>query len=204
MEENLSKLSLRYHELLSVSYSLDNWTRLVDRGSVAVYAKPTDIGFNAYKYEIYIDKPAESLSAFLFSHRCQLSRILMQDEHAQILTKQLAPWAVSYSIVTNSFAALTKPREFDVFCVRLKVKQGTWANLGVSVDAPLSNSQAIKGEFVYLSEIFEELDLNRTKLTIVFLVNPKGKFPRFLYKKVVKSRLRALDDLLLYLATYVA
>mmetsp|Transcript_569 Transcript_569/g.860 ORF Transcript_569/g.860 Transcript_569/m.860 type:complete len:205 (+) Transcript_569:405-1019(+) len=203
MEENLKKLTERFPELILMSYSISGWNKLLDRGRVAVYSKATSRGFNAYKYVIYLDKPAEALSAFLFSHRAQFTRIMMQDEHAQILSKQLSPWAVSYTVNTLSFMTLTQPREFDIFCIRLKVNQSTWANLAVSPELPLKNSEAIKGEFVYLAEICEELDLHKCKLTIVHLVDPKGKIPPFLYKRIVEKRMAAMDDLLQYLTAYV-
>lgn len=203
MEPNMLQLIEAFPELLKVSYSLDGWSRLIDQGRMAVYSKPTSCGFNVYKYEIYLDKSAEALSSFLFTHRPQFTRIMMQDEHAQILTKAIAPWAIAYSVLTNSFTAFTQPREFDLFCVRLKIKQDTWANIAVSPDLPKMSPDAVKGRFMYLAEICEELDLHKSKLTIVFLVDPMGKVPPFLYKRVVQSRLKAMDDLMRYLTANV-
>lgn len=203
MEQNLAKLSLVYPEIIAEVNSIAGWNQLLDRGRIAAYSKPTRINFNAYKYVLYLDKSAEVVSAFLFNHRPQYASIMMQDQHLQITTTQVTPWASTSTIVTQSYFPLTKPREFDVFCVHLQIKKDTWGNFAVSPDTLGGRPGVVKGEIMYLGEVCEELDLHKCKLTIVQLVDPKGKVPAFLYTRVVEKMFAALEELLRYLTAYV-
>jgi hypothetical protein len=198
-EEFIEKAMTAYEEAVAAYQKLDSWTKIDAEEGVHAFTQAQENGFDALKVEMYIDKPPQAVSNFIFNN---WNRIIVETVGDLIdfsdVIHRFNDTAVLYKEKLNSPVGIVDPRILVNFHVHVPTSETTFANVITSVDHAIEEvAGCVKGDTKYHLHLCEPVgdDATRTHLVAVQHADPGGNIPTAVANAVTKKRVLLYEKL---------
>lgn len=194
IEEWFGAATNAYGQGIEIMQDVLGWSKIKENNGVAGYQRPNEeCNFDSLKVEWYADKPASSISRYIFENVHTLNESLNPENIASFkIIKEINDNVRVYSVQLHPMGPVSS-RFLTTVAVYLDLGDGKFAIAATSVDAaelaPMPED-CVEGKLRLAVDIYEPVgdDTSRTHFCGVDLIDPQGSVPAMLVNSFLAER----------------